>query len=60
MGGRARRRIARESMEFAKEQVAAYRAEQVIQRDILEKLSLLTLIETCKITMKTWKMSLKI
>ena len=37
MGGRARRRIARESMEFAKEQVAAYRAEQAIQRDILEK-----------------------
>tara|TARA_R100000231_G_scaffold101818_1_gene75732 strand:- start:1362 stop:2279 length:918 start_codon:yes stop_codon:yes gene_type:complete len=37
MGGRARRRIARESMEFAKEQVAAYRAEQAIQREILEK-----------------------
>ena len=37
MGGRARRRIARESQEFAREQVAAYRAEQAIQRDILEK-----------------------
>jgi hypothetical protein len=37
MGGRARRRIARESMDFAKQQVAAYRAEQAIQRDILEK-----------------------
>ena len=37
MGGRARRRIARESLEFSKEQVAAYRAEQAIQRDILEK-----------------------
>ena len=37
MGGRARRRIARESMDFAKQQVAAYKQEQAIQRNILEK-----------------------
>jgi len=37
MGGKARRRIARESMEFSKQQLAVYKEEQAKQRAILEK-----------------------
>lgn len=37
MGGKARRRIARESLEFSKEQLAVYKEEQAKQRVILEK-----------------------
>jgi len=37
MGGKARRRIARESMEFSKQQLAVYKEEQAKQRVILEK-----------------------
>ena len=37
MGGKARRRIARESMDFSKGQLAVYKEEQAKQRVILEK-----------------------
>ena len=37
MGGKARRRIARESMDMANEQLAVYKEEQKIQRGILAK-----------------------
>ena len=37
MGGKARRRIQRESMAFAKQQLQVYKEEQAIQRRILEK-----------------------
>ena len=37
MGGRARRRIARESLEFSRQQLAVYKEEQAKQRAILAK-----------------------
>ena len=37
MGGKARRRIAKESMDFSKEQLAVYKEEQAKQRKVLAK-----------------------